>query len=90
MRQDYPDKIKEDDWRALISMVLNDLIEPLFKELREDTTSVYDDIDEIFNLKDRMTAFRDANDEDGALLDDIQLIPFEGNLMIGVKLRMKN
>ena len=90
MRRDYPDDIKEDYWQRMITLVVNDLVEPNFNDLKEHTTSVHDNIEEIFDLKKLLREFRDANDEDGALIDDVQIEPYEGSLVMGVNLIMKN
>jgi hypothetical protein len=37
-----------------------------------------------------MKHFDEANDEDGAFLEDVELIPYEGSMLIGINLKMKN
>ena len=65
-------------------------MEPLLKTLRKDTTRVDDNLMEILKLDKIMKHFQDANDEDGAFLDDFDIVPTEGSLYIGINLKMKN
>ena len=86
MRRDYPKDIKEDYWQRMITLVVNDLVEPIFNDLKRSFTN----IEEIFDLKKFLREFRVANDEDGGLIDDVQIESYEGSLVVGVNLIMKN
>ena len=45
-----------------------------------------DDIREKFNLDEILKHFQDANDEDGAFSDDIEIVPTEVSLYFGINL----
>jgi len=90
MNIDYPDEIKQDYWNDYIKVCLNDFVEPRFNELKDDGTKVIDDFKHILNWDKIMKHFRDANDADGAFLDDIEIVPAEGSFYIGINLKMKN
>ena len=45
-----------------------------------------DDIREKFNLDKILKHFQDANDEDGAFSDDIEIVPTEVSLYFGINL----
>ena len=65
-------------------------MEPRLNRLREDSTRVDDNIKDILKLDEILKHFKDANDEDGAFIDDIEIVPSEGSIYIGIDLKMKN
>ncbi len=44
----------------------------------------------MFDIENLWKRIDEANDKDGAFLEDVELIPYEGSLLIGINLRMKN
>ena len=61
-------------------------MEPRLKTLSEGTTRVDDNLREILKLDKIMKHFQDANDEDGAFSDDIEIVPTEVSLYFGINL----
>jgi hypothetical protein len=90
MRVEYPDEIKRQYWEDLIKTVFTDFFEPIRENLRKDSVNLVRKFKEVFDIEHLMKPFDEANDEDGAFLEDVELIPYEGSMLIGINLKMKN
>ena len=93
-RREYPDDIKNEYWKDLINVVINDFIEKMSEKFRNSFTYSRKNLNErydwdkvekkLFHLYDGLN-----DDEDGARLEDAVLEAFDGSILLGLNLHMK-